>query len=40
MKVPRDFAGVNQVLYRASRIVVQERGARGRELTIPVDRLF
>jgi hypothetical protein len=40
MKVPRDFAGVNQVLYRAARIVVQERGARGRELTIPVDRLF
>jgi hypothetical protein len=31
---------VNQVLYRAARIVVQERGARGRELTIPVDRLF
>ena len=40
MKVPRDFAGVNQVFYRAARIVVQERGARGRELTIPVDRLF
>ena len=40
MKVPRDFAGVNQVLYRAASIVVQERGARGRELSIPVNRLF
>ena len=40
MKVPRDFAGVNQVLYRAPSIVVQERGARGRELTISVDPLF
>ena len=40
MKVPRDFVGVNQALYRAGRIVVQERGARCRELTIAVDRLF
>jgi hypothetical protein len=40
VKVPRDFAGVNQVLYRAAQIVVEERGGRGRELTIPVDRLF
>ena len=40
MKVPRDFAGVNQVLYRAASIVVQERGPRGRELSIPVNRLF
>ena len=40
MKVPRDFAGVNQVLYRDGRIVVQERGTRERELTIAVDRLF
>ncbi len=40
MKVPRDFAGVNQVLYREGRIVVQERGARPREFTIAVDRLF
>jgi hypothetical protein len=40
MKVPRDFAGVNQVVYRAASIVVQERGARSRELSIPVSRLF
>ena len=40
LKVPRDFAGVNQVLYRAGSIVVEERAAHGRELTIPVDRLF
>ena len=40
MKVPRDFTGVNQVLYRAASIVVQERGARSRELSIPVNRLF
>jgi hypothetical protein len=40
LKVPRDFAGVSQVLYRAGRIVVQERAAHGRELTMAVDRLF
>lgn len=39
-KVPRDFAGVSQVLYRPGSIVVQERGAHGREVTITVDRLF
>jgi hypothetical protein len=40
LKVPRDFAGVNQVLYREAKIVVQERGASGRELKIPIDHLF
>ncbi len=40
LKVPRDFAGVNQVVYRAGRIVVQERGGSGREMSIAVDRLF
>lgn len=40
LKVPRDFAGVSQVLYRDGRIVVQERAAHGRELTMAVDRLF
>jgi len=40
LKVPHDFAGVNQILYRDGRIVVQERAAHGRELTMAVDRLF
>jgi hypothetical protein len=39
-KVPRDFAGVSQVFYRSGAIIVQEGGARGREVTIAVDRLF
>jgi hypothetical protein len=40
MKVPNNFAGVDRVLYRTGRIVVQERGNSGRELTITADRLF
>ena len=40
IKVPRDFAGVNRLLYRAGRIVVQERGDTGREMTMAADRLF
>lgn len=40
LKVPRDFAGVSRIDYRAGRIVVQERTAHGRELTMAVDRLF
>jgi len=40
MKVPHDFAGVERVLYQAGRIVVQERGGNGRELTMSVDHLF
>jgi len=40
MKVPLNFAGVDSVVYRAGRIVVQERGGRGRELTIAADPLF
>ena len=40
MKVPNNFAGVDRVFNRAGTIVVLERGDRGRELTIAVDRLF
>ena len=40
IKVPQDFAGVNRLLYRDGRIVVQERGDKGRELTMAADRLF
>ena len=40
IKVPQDFAGVNRLLYRAGTIVVQERGDKGRELTMAADRLF
>jgi hypothetical protein len=40
LKVPRDFAGVNQILYREGKIVIQERAEHGRELTMAVDRLF
>ena len=40
MKVPHNFAGVERVLYQAGRIVVQERGGNGRELTMSVDHLF
>lgn len=36
LKVPRDFAGVNQVVYRAGSIRIQERGGQGRELTVAV----
>jgi hypothetical protein len=38
--VPQNFAGVDRLLYRAGRIVVQERGDTGRELTMAADRLF
>src|SRR6266478_5368724 len=40
MKVPQNFAGVDRLLYRAGRIVVQEPGDKGRELTMVADRLF
>jgi hypothetical protein len=39
IKVPRDFRGVDRVLYRRGQLVIYERGG-GRELTIPADRLF
>ena len=39
VKVPREFRGVDRVLYRRGQIVIYERGG-GRELTIPADRLF
>ena len=38
-KVPMDFTGVSEVMQREGRIVIQERGGRGREITIPDDRL-
>ena len=38
--LPQDFAGVNRLLYRDGRIIVQERGNTGRELTMAADRLF
>jgi hypothetical protein len=40
IQVPRDFAGVDRLLYRDGKIVVQERGGKSRELTIAADRLF
>jgi hypothetical protein len=40
MKVPQDLGGVDRVLYRAGNIVVQERGGRGRELTMAATGLF
>ena len=40
IKVPQDFSGVDRVLYRAGSIVVQERGGKGRELTITAGGLF
>ena len=39
VKVPRDFRGVDRVLYSGGQIVIHERGG-GRELKIPADRLF
>ena len=33
-KVPHDFAGARSVLYRDGRIIIQERGGSGREVTI------
>ena len=39
VKVPRDFRGVERVLYSGSQLVIDER-AGGRELKIPADRLF
>jgi hypothetical protein len=39
LKVPRDFRGVDRLLYSGSQIVIHERGD-GRELKIPADRLF
>lgn len=40
MRVPHNFAGVDRVHYHPGRIVVQERGGSGRELTMSVDRVF
>jgi len=40
MKVPRDFAGVDRLVYGDGRIVVQERGDKRRELTMAADHLF
>jgi hypothetical protein len=40
VKVPRDFQGVDRLLYQGGQIVIHERGASGRELAIPADRLF
>jgi hypothetical protein len=40
MKVPQNFAGVDRLLYRAGRIVVQEGGDKRRELTMAADHLF
>jgi hypothetical protein len=37
-KVPNDFAGVSSVLYRDGKIVIRERGGRGREVTLAADR--
>jgi hypothetical protein len=39
VKVPRDFRGVESVLYSGSQLVVHERSS-GRELKIPADHLF
>ena len=39
VKVPRDFRGVESVLYSVSQLVIHERNG-GRELKIPADRLF
>jgi hypothetical protein len=40
LKVPQDFGGVDRVLYRAGSIAVQERGGKGREMTIAAAGLF
>ena len=39
-KVPNDFAGVNSVLYRDGRIIIRERGGKGREVTLIAGSLF
>ena len=39
VKVPRDFRGVERVLYSGTQLVIDERGG-GRELKIPADHLF
>jgi hypothetical protein len=39
VKVPRDFRGVESVLYSGNQLVVHERNC-GREVKIPADRLF
>jgi hypothetical protein len=39
-KVQNNFAGVNSVLYRDGRIIIQERGGNGREVTIIAGPLF
>ena len=40
IKVPQDFAGVGRIQYRDGRIVVHERGDKGRELRMAADRLW
>jgi hypothetical protein len=40
MKVAGDFAGVDRIEYREGKIVVHERGDKGRELTMAADRLW
>jgi len=39
-KVPNDFAGVSSVLHRDGRIIIQERGGAGRQVTIIAGPLF
>jgi hypothetical protein len=39
VRAPRDFRGVDRILYQGGRIIAHERDG-GRELTIPADRLF
>ena len=40
VKVPRDFQGVDRVLYQGGQLVIHERGGSGRQLTVPADHLF
>ncbi|MFN7994006.1 MAG: hypothetical protein U0Q18_10410 [Bryobacteraceae bacterium] len=36
-KVPKDFAGAQNVLYKDGRIIIQERGGSGREVSVVAD---
>jgi hypothetical protein len=39
-RVPKDFGGVSGVSYREGRIIIRERGASSREITINAGTLF
>ena len=40
MKIPKDFNGVESVRYGMGKLMVKERGGKGREISMNVGELF